>query len=115
MQAGQFDTRVTFQEATEVDAPGGGRTRTWQEVGGAGNGSRWAAIWEPRVATGVEQVSAGAEISRPQYRLIVRTDATTRQITNSHRVEIDAMAYDIRAVGRPDRRRGTIEMIIQAM
>ncbi len=113
MQAGKFDTRVTFQEKVSVPDGGGGYTVEWQEMQGAGQGKRWAAVWAKPQNTADEETSTARVSNAPDYTLIVRTDSGTRTIKSNWRVLIDGLPYAIKSLTRPDRVRGTITMIVK--
>lgn len=113
MQPGDFDTRVTFQRKAKVSDGGGGQSVNWQEMTGVGLGRRWAALWPVSQAKTDEQVTVARVSNAPDYRLIVRLDTATRQVKSNWRVLIDDTFYAIKSIGRPDRQRGTITMIIQ--
>lgn len=113
MQAGQFDTPVTFQSKSKASDGGGGFDVVWPELGAAGNGQRWAAFWQVRQGREDESQTESHQAHTPQFRLIVRTDEITKQIKAVDRVEIDGIYFNIKSVGRPDRRRGTITFIVQ--
>ncbi len=113
MQAGKFDTRVTFEEKVKVPNGGGGHTVAWREMPGADPGKRWAAVWPLTQNKSDEEVSASHVGNAPDYKMTVRADRGTRTVKSDWRVMIDGRIHAIKSVARPDRGRGTITFIIQ--
>ena len=107
MQAGKFDTRVTFQEKRRVVNGGGGYSVEWRD-----HSERWAAVWPINQNKSDEEVSSRI-VSALDYKLVVRADEDTKQVKSEWRIMIDEQPFAIQSLARPDRQRGTITMIIQ--
>lgn len=113
MQPGEFDTRVTFQEKVKNPNGGGGHDIAWPEVGGEGNGSRWAKM-TPVGQSGRDESASESQVAMTlDYWLRVPSDNLTKTIKADWRVLIDGERFNIKSVARPDRIKGTITLVVR--
>lgn len=103
MRAGVLRHRVTVQRPTTTASSSGAPQTTWVE-----HCQRWS-----EVATGqrAERLLNGREISEGTVAVLLRADATTRQITSKYRVlTADGRVLDVESAHSPDARRETVAL-----
>lgn len=104
IKAERLDRRVTVLAMSAGSDDGyGAEPGDWAEVGGAGNGTRWASV-KPRM--GREAAEAAGREGRTVMSFWFRYDELTSTITAAHALQLDGQRYGIIAppieVGRRD-------------
>lgn len=105
MRAGTLNKRALFQVEQETPDGAGGVAREWVE-----SATLWCQFSPER---GRERIQGGRLSSNFAGVLRVRSSATSRGITQVHRVTLDGVTYNIRSVTNPDQRNDMIEMVIE--
>lgn len=105
MAAGSLRRRAAFKRQDETPDGAGGFTIDWTTVT-----TVWASLMPER---GSERIEGGRLEANLGAVLRVRSSATTRAITESYKVTIDSVDYQIRSISNPDQRNKFIEMTVE--
>lgn len=105
MAAGKLRKRLTFERIGEVPDGGGGSVVGWSTLT-----TVWGSFMPER---GRERLEAGRLESAVAGVVRVRSSVTARTITESDRVQINSVAYQIRSITNPDQRNKFLEMTIE--
>jgi SPP1 family predicted phage head-tail adaptor len=105
MRAGRLRNRCQFQRQVEMTSPIGEAYLGWEVVL-----ERWGDLLPQR---GREQLAAGRLESSNLGTLQIRWSQAATDIDASHNVLIDGVEYQIRSIIDPDRRRRTLELVVE--
>lgn len=105
MRAGDLNKRVTFERMTRVPDGGGGWTQAWGDPL-----TVWAQFSPER---GRERIKAGRVADAMAGVLRIRSSTQSRALTPSHRVTVDGMVWNVRAIANPDQRNVMLEMTVE--
>lgn len=105
MPAGPMRKRCAFKRQDETTNGKGGFTIAWTTV---------ATVWgQLKPQRGTERLEGARLEANLLAVLKVRSSATMRAITESYKVTIDSVDYQIRSISNPDQRDRSIEFLVE--
>lgn len=105
MAAGPLDKRVLFQREARVADGAGGFDLTWQDQ---------LKVWgKLTVQRGSERLAAGQLSSQVPGVLTIRYSSDASNLTTGHRVLIDGVPHQIRAITNPDQQKRFLEFLVE--